>query len=128
MVTTNRPTALYLDVCTLCRPFDDQNQSRIRREAESYYRILQAMQNGRYALVCSPVHLAEIAAITDPLERNEVKAILVQQGMPCASGDLTPLRQRAEALAAQSMGAADAAHVAFAEANATYFITCDDRL
>ncbi len=119
--------ALYLDVCTLCRPFDDQNLSRIRLETESYYRILQAIQDGRYALLYSPVHLAEIAAIKDPLERNEVKATLIQQGAPCV-GDLPAMRRRAEALSAQGMGTADAAHIAFAEANAASFISCDDRL
>ncbi len=125
---TSNPAALYLDVCTLCRPFDDQEQPRIRRETESYYRILQAIQDGRYTLVCSPVHWTEIAAIADPLERNEIKAILAQQGTPGADDDLKALRQRAETLAAQGMGAADAAHVAFAEASAAFFITCDDRL
>ena len=32
---------LYLDVCTLCRPFDDQNRMRIRLETDSYYLIMQ---------------------------------------------------------------------------------------
>jgi hypothetical protein len=57
-----------------------------------------------------------------------VKAILVEQGTPCAIGDLKRLRERAEALAAKGMGAADAAHVAFAEASAAFFISCDDLL
>ncbi len=26
-----RPHRIYLDVCALCRPFDDQNQTRTRR-------------------------------------------------------------------------------------------------
>ena len=116
-------SAVYLDVCTLCRPFDDQAQTRIRRETESYFRIIRAIERGCYTLVCSPVHLMEIAAIADPLERNEVKAILVEHGTPCATGDLKRLRERAEALAARGMGAADSAHVAFAEASAAFFIS-----
>ena len=28
---------LYLDVCTFCRPFDNQNMMRIRLETDSYY-------------------------------------------------------------------------------------------
>lgn len=125
---TSNPAALYLDVCTLCRPFDDQEQPRIRRETESYYRILQAIQEGCYTLVYSPVHWTEIGAIADPLERNEIKAILVQQGTPGADNDLKALRRRAETLTTQGMGTADAAHVAFAEVSAAFFITCDDRL
>jgi hypothetical protein len=38
----------YLDVCTLCRPFDDQNMMRIRLETDSYHLILQAIQDGEY--------------------------------------------------------------------------------
>ena len=120
-------SVLYLDVCTLCRPFDDQNQPRIRHETESYYRILQSIQDGRYTLRFSPVHLAEIAAIGDPLERHEVKTILLKQAVPC-DGESLLIRQRAEQLSAQGMGIADAAHIAFAEANTAIFITCDDRL
>ena len=36
-----RKPLLYLDVCTLGRPFDDQNMMRIRLETDSYHLILQ---------------------------------------------------------------------------------------
>jgi len=36
---------LYLDVCTLCRPFDDQNMMRIRLETDAFYLILRNIQN-----------------------------------------------------------------------------------
>lgn len=125
---TQEAPALYLDVCVLCRPFDDQTQTRIRRETQGYYRVLQAVQDGRYVLLRSAAHQAEVAAIGNPLERNEVQAILVQQGIPCAINGMEPLRRRAEALVGLGMGVADAAHVAFAEASAAFFISCDDRL
>jgi hypothetical protein len=32
---------LYLDVCTYCRPFDNQDALRIRLETEAFYLILQ---------------------------------------------------------------------------------------
>jgi hypothetical protein len=118
---------LYLDVCTLCRPFDDQSLLRIRLETDSYYLILQAIQDGDYGLLVSPVHLLEVDAIQNLVERNEIKAALGQQGTSC-DGDRRSIRHRAEELAEQGMGLADAAHVAFAEVCADYFISCDDRL
>lgn len=44
------------------------------------------------------------------------------------SGDLLTYRKRADELVNFGLGIADAANIAFAEANADYFITCDDRL
>jgi hypothetical protein len=35
---------IYLDVCCLNRPFDDQTQERIRLEAEAVLRILANIQ------------------------------------------------------------------------------------
>ena len=71
---------LYLDVCTLCRPFDDQLRLRVRLETDSYFLIMQA------------------------------------------------IRKRADEWVNVGLGIADAAHIAFAEVNADYFISCDDRL
>jgi hypothetical protein len=31
--------AVYLAVCTLCRPFDDQAQTRIRRETSCFFEL-----------------------------------------------------------------------------------------
>lgn len=45
-----------------------------------------------------------------------------------AECDIAVARARAEALHAKKFGLADAAHVAFAEATADVFLSCDDRL
>ncbi len=119
--------SIYLDVCTLCRPFDDQNMMRIRLETDSYHLIMQAIQSGVYNMVYSPVHDIEISAIQDILERVELLEITHQQGEACG-GDFQAIRKRADELVANGMGIADAAHVAFAESNADYFLSCDDRL
>jgi hypothetical protein len=39
---------LYLDVCTLCRPFDDQQQLRIRLVTDAVLLILRLIETGRY--------------------------------------------------------------------------------
>lgn len=121
------PKRLYLDVCTLCRPFDDQSQMRIHLETNAYYLILQALQNRRYMLVVSPVHFEEAHAISDVEERQEIIAVLERLGIR-AECDIASARARAETLHARTLGLADAAHVAFAEATADVFISCDERL
>jgi predicted nucleic acid-binding protein len=118
---------LYLDICTLCRPFDNQSLMRIRLETDAYYLILQALQEARYTMVVSPVHFEEANAISDTEERREVLAILEKLGTAAAC-DMTATRARAEHLHSRKVGIADAAHVAFAEATADVFITCDERL
>ena len=118
---------LYLDICTLCRPFDDQSQMRIRLETNAYYLILQALQDARYVLVVSPVHFEEANAISDAEERHEIVMILERLGTTAAC-DMAATRARAEDLQTRKFGIADAAHVAFAEAAADFFISCDERL
>jgi predicted nucleic acid-binding protein len=118
---------LYLDICTLCRPFDDQSLMRIRLETDAYYLILQALQDAKYAMVVSPVHIEEANAISDVEERREILAVLEKLGT-AAGCDMAATRARAEYLHSRKFGIADAAHVAFAEATADVFITCDDQL
>lgn len=118
---------VYLDVCALCRPFDDQTQMRIRMETEAVQLILSSVRSGNVILVVSPVHDIEISAIEDPVEQEHLLSVLQELGRRVAF-DLPGVRQRAEALTAEAVGPADAAHLAFAEAAQASFVTCDDRL
>jgi len=59
--------------------------------------------------------------------RTEIIETIYQNGKPC-NGDLQTIRKRADELVNVGLGIADAAHIAFAEVNAEYFISCDDRL
>ncbi|MCK6619537.1 MAG: hypothetical protein HUU32_01055 [Calditrichaceae bacterium] len=117
---------LYLDVCTLCRPFDDQNLMRIRLETDAVYLILQNVLNGHYEMVTSPVHFKEIEAITDVREKTQLTTLLAKYGKTF-SWNLNKTRERAEQLVSLKFGVADAAHFAFAEAASDCLITCDDR-
>jgi hypothetical protein len=67
---------LYLDVCTYCHPFDNQDALRIRLETEAFYLILQYIQQNHYQSVVSPVHIKEIDAIENIEERLLLKAEL----------------------------------------------------
>lgn len=118
---------VYLDVCTLCRPFDDQNQMRIRLETDAYYLILEAIKEHDYEMMISKVHFEEVNAIGDVQERYEILTLLKNYGVECAC-DVAKARARAEALHAKGFGVADAAHLAYAEALADVFLTCDDKL
>ncbi len=118
---------VYLDVCTLCHPFDDQNQMRIRLETDAYYLILEAIKGHDYEMMVSKVHFEEVNAIGDVHERYEIVILLKKYGVECAC-DVVKARARAEALHTRSFGVADAAHLAYAEVLADVFLTCDDKL
>jgi predicted nucleic acid-binding protein len=118
---------VYLDACALCRPFDDQAQMRIRLETEAVQLILSHVRSGDLVLAISPVHLAEIGAIDDPIEREHLLSVLSEIGWH-TEANLPQVRLRAEELTTRGLGPADAAHLAFAEASQASFVTCDDRL
>ncbi len=118
---------VYLDVCTLCRPFDNQGVMRIRLETDAYYLILNGIQNKEYEMVISPVHFKEIESIEDIREKMHIIQLLHSYGKE-PSYNFEQGKRRVEELASSAFGIADAAHVAFAEQAAEYFITCDDKL
>jgi predicted nucleic acid-binding protein len=118
---------LYLDVCALCRPFDDQNYLRIRLETDAVLLILKSIETKYYQAVISPVHRFEISAISDVGERLEIQSLLERIAIPCQY-NLNQARNRAEILLGCGFGIADAAHIAFAEQRANILITCDDKL
>jgi predicted nucleic acid-binding protein len=118
---------VYLDVCALCRPFDDQQQVRIRLETSAVELILAHVRQKSLELIVSAVHQVEIGAIAEAEERQHLHLLLNQFGSSIPL-DLTASRKRAEHLVAQGMGIADAAHVALAEAGKADFVSVDDRL
>lgn len=118
---------VYLDVCVLCRPFDDQNQMRIRLETDAALLILSHVRSETLTLIVSPAHHIEIAAIKDSAEREHLQLLLQEIGTE-PSFDLAEGRQRAEYLVQQGLGPADAAHLALAEQAESDFASCDDRL
>ena len=118
---------LYLDVCVLCRPFDDQGMLRIRLETDAVNLILEHVRRKKYEMIMSPAHLVEIGSTARYQERAELMLFLNDFAIRPA-WDMGTLRRRAEQLHHMKFGVADAAYVAFAEAAGGIFITCDDRL
>ncbi|MFQ5400239.1 MAG: type II toxin-antitoxin system VapC family toxin [Anaerolineae bacterium] len=117
---------IYLDVCCLNRPFDDQSQERIRLEAEAVALILKRIQAGSWKWISSPVVTAEIRQTPDEARRQ---AMLVLTKQVDEEITMTPATaSRARELAAMGFKPFDAAHLACAETGADIFLTMDDRL
>jgi len=117
---------IYLNVSCLNRPFDDQEQARIRLEAAAVGAVLERVDEGRWVHVSSEMAEIEIAANPDPKRRARVHLLLPEAGHIVK---LTPaLFTRAAALELLGFKPADALHVAAAEAaGADVLLSCDDR-
>ncbi len=118
---------IYIDICAISRPFDEQKYLRIRLETDAVNLILSKVRSGDYKLLVSTVHIKEIEAILDNILRIELQTVLNRWGERIKV-DMAKTRTRAEELIKLGLGVADAAHVAFAEQAEAQFITCDDRL
>lgn len=64
---------LYLDVCCLNRPFDDQSQGKIRLEAESVLLILGIISDAEWQLISSEAVVYEIERTPDVRRKNRVR-------------------------------------------------------
>ncbi len=118
---------LYLDTCSLNRPWDDQSQVRIHLEAEAVIYILDAIRRGVDELVTSDYLLAEIHDISDPVRRADVLALLEPASLHVPQHPV--IDTRALSFATWSIKGYDALHLAAAEAaQCDYLLTTDDRL
>jgi hypothetical protein len=63
---------IYLDVCCLNRPFDDQSQERIRLEAEAILLILQHIRSGEWQMIGSEMITDEIEQTPDRHRRERL--------------------------------------------------------
>ena len=116
---------LYLDVCCLKRPFDDQAQPRIRIETEAVLGILAA-ESPQFVFVRSAAH--DLENDQNPLawRAERVRAWLAER--PLVEPEES-LEARTAELMANGVPGFDALHLAYAEAaGVDIFVTCDDRL
>jgi predicted nucleic acid-binding protein len=118
---------VYLDMCSLKRPFDDQRQPRVREEAMAVATIVARAEAGELALVRSPAHLIENDA--NPREDRRLAAALWIDGAAVDVSLDEAVEIRARELNALGLHPLDALHLACAErAEARWFVTCDVRL
>ena len=120
-------TKIYLDVCCLQRPFDDQRQTRIRLEAEAVKLILAHVEEGKLSWVTSEAVDDEIAQTPDAERALKAKllATLAALKITVAENEIT----RATELEQLGFAGFDALHLACAESGGVHvFLTTDDKL
>lgn len=118
---------VYMDICSLKRPFDDSRMERIRREAEAVVQILEAVESGKLRLVRSPAH--DFENERNPREDRRLATRLWLQAADVHVTAGTQTDERSRELTALGFGPLDALHLAFAEkAGAGWFVTTDDGL
>jgi hypothetical protein len=117
---------IYLNVSCLNRPFDDQEQTRIRLEAAAVGMIIEKTEEGSWIHVSSEIAQIVIDANPDPRRRARVRLLLPETDNVVM---LTPdIFTRGAALEKLGFKPADALHVAAAEvAMADVLLSCDDR-
>ncbi len=118
---------IYLDVCCLNRPFDDQGQARIRLEAEAVLLILARLTANEWTWIGSEAMTFEVAQTPDPDRRQRVEILMrAIHRMVLIEGSETERAQELQNLGLHSL---DALHLACAESGgADVFLTTDDRL
>ena len=117
---------IYLDLCCLNRPFDDQHQARVRLESEAVLGIVQLARLGELILIGSEVLDLESSQNPDTDRRRKVEAFLstATSKVTVGAGE----RQRGRDLESLGLQAFDALHIACAEsAGAEVLLTTDDR-
>jgi hypothetical protein len=117
---------IYMDVCCLCRPFDDQLIPRIRYESEAVIAILNRCPK-EWELVWSSAITFEIAKIFDHQKKHYIASFAAKAGTNIPVDPA--VKERAVVFMGWGVKALDALHVACAErAKATIFLTTDDLL
>jgi predicted nucleic acid-binding protein len=118
---------LYLDNCTLNRPFDDQSQERVRLETEAIILILAHLERREWTWLGSQALELEIDKAPDEEQQSRLRRVIEFVSSTVEIGEKELARSRD----LQQLGFVgfDAVHLACAESGkADVFLTTDDRL
>jgi len=118
-----------LDTNLYCRPFDDQSDRRIRKEAEAFVDIADAALRGKIVIVSSDYVKFEIERIVDTLKRKDVRGFeRTLASVNVASGkQIISLAKKFSAKC--DLNPLDALHVsATCLERVDWFLTCDDEI
>ena len=127
MQTYLQPLRIYLDTCCLSRLFDDQTQTRIRRETEVISWIIPRFRVGHWYWISSDALVDEVEQVPDLNQRFQVKDWLigVHQTVSLGISEIS----RGKQLEVLGFKELDALHLACAERGSTdIFLTTDDGL
>jgi len=116
---------IYLDVCCLCRPFDDQSQDRIRLETEAIVTLLKHCLSGGWIFAASRAIDYELSNIKDVDKLKDVHKIYALSGQRLLIDDR--IEKRSNILQGQGLSFFDSLHLALAEAyEYDVLLTTDD--
>jgi len=114
---------IYLDVCCLCRPFDNPDVTRIRLESEAILAIIKRCSLD-WELITSTAILYEIGSICDSTKKSRaIQLTGCSREMIRVDADLL---LRAEKIGESGITGMDAIHLACAEKAGAVFLTTDD--
>ena len=118
---------IYLDICTFNRPFDDQNQLKIKLETEAKLFIQQGIIKGSYELVWSYILEYENNLNKFDDRRNAIYNWKKIAKIHCTEND--KIIEYAEKLKKLDIRTKDALHIACGVyTNSDYLITTDKKL
>jgi predicted nucleic acid-binding protein len=117
---------IYLDVCCLCRPFDDQTMGRIRLEVTAVQEIIRRCANHEFTLVTSEAITEELSRIPDVKKRLRVEKIVsvAEEHVLIDEGIISRMRELIDG-GGEGM---DSLHIACAERSGSVLLTTDDDL
>ena len=118
---------IYLDICSLQRPFDDRSHPRVNIEAEAVLTILRLVESDRLQLLTSEAIQFEINRIPNPYRKLQAVELL-KLSSEFIQLD-TEMETQGHELVKAGVKPMDALHAASAfGAQADYFCSCDDLL
>lgn len=118
---------IYLDVCCLCRLFDDHSQDKIRLESEAVLTIIDHGQAKDWVLLTSEVAELEISKIPATDKRQKVQLLFALLHPSVAIDE--NIEKRGIELEKMGFKPFDSLHIACAEkGKANVFLTTDDIL
>ena len=118
---------IYLDNCCFNRPFDDQNQLRIKLEAEAKLRIQEEVRLGNFQLVWS--YILDYENNKNPYLDRKLQIGDWKQYADMDIEESEELIAHAHSLQKLGLGKLDSMHVACAiQAKCDYFLTTDDKI
>lgn len=118
---------IYMDVCCLNRPFDDQTQDRIRIESDAILAILSKCISENWHILSSEVIDIEIENIPDRWKKSKILKLYELAKEKVRLNEA--IVKRAYELQNSGLTAFDSLHVASAEhSKADVFLTTDKNL
>lgn len=118
---------IYLDVCCLNRPFDDQTQTRVHLEAEAVLSIIRSVEDREWEWISSEAVAYEINRA--PNEERQERLWSLESRSTERLQLTDSILQQAEQLQQLGFTTYDALHLTFAiSADIDIFLTTDDQL